>query len=252
LTFQSGDDSPRHPDILITKEAQWAEIAASIDDAARYLGKKPNDDQGSLKQVQDKLGLGDGASMIARAIGLPVQTVLRIRDTPKDAKAELAKWGMYESLPTDSDQHPTLAVVGSYGHGEFVRAPYGHPKTSGEHQMIPDYQFLMKPVLNCAKSGPDKDLRPKPSDRSDPRDCLQGRDQAISKRRLIKPSPTYGHNSWYRRPSRETLRSEHSFPRRRAAGSHLPGGQYRGPRAGDARKPQAQYGLLRKESRGGS
>ena len=37
-----------------------------------------------------------------------------------------------------------------------------------------------------------------------------------------------------------------------AAGSHLPDGQSRGPRAGDARKPQARGDLLRKENRGGS
>jgi hypothetical protein len=28
-------------------------------------------------------------------------------------------------------------------------------------------------------------------------DCLQGWDQATSKRRLIKPSPTFGHNSTF-------------------------------------------------------
>ena len=41
----------------------------------------------------------------------------------------------------------------------------------------------------------EENLRAKPSARSDPRDCFQGRDQATSKRRLITPSPTFGHNS---------------------------------------------------------
>ena len=47
----------------------------------------------------------------------------------------------------------------------------------------------------------------------------------------------------------ETLRSGDSFFLRRAVGSHLPDGQYRGSRAGGTRKPQARYGLLRKERR---
>jgi putative DNA-invertase from lambdoid prophage Rac len=77
-----------------TKEAQKAGIAAAKDDVTRYRGKKPSYDRDSLKAVQDGLALGEGASTIAKATGLSRQTILRIRDTPADAEAALAKWGM--------------------------------------------------------------------------------------------------------------------------------------------------------------
>lgn len=77
-----------------TKEAQRAGIAAAKGDETRYRGKKPSYSRATLKIVQSRLSLGDGTSAIARATGLTRQTVLRIRDKPKDAEAALAKWGM--------------------------------------------------------------------------------------------------------------------------------------------------------------
>lgn len=74
-----------------TKEAQKAGIAAAKDDATRYRGKKPSYDRSGLKAVQDRLALGEGASMIAKSTGLSRQTILRIRDTPEGAEAALAK-----------------------------------------------------------------------------------------------------------------------------------------------------------------
>jgi putative DNA-invertase from lambdoid prophage Rac len=77
-----------------TKEAQKAGIAAAKDDATRYRGKKPSYDRAGFEVVQDRLALGEGASVVAKATGLSRQTVLRIRDKPEDAVAALAKWGM--------------------------------------------------------------------------------------------------------------------------------------------------------------
>ncbi|SFL46334.1 Site-specific DNA recombinase [Loktanella salsilacus] len=77
-----------------TKEAQRAGIAAAKGDETRYRGKKPSYSRATFKIVQNRLSLGDGTSAIARATGLTRQTVLRIRDKPKDAEAALAKWGM--------------------------------------------------------------------------------------------------------------------------------------------------------------
>lgn len=119
---------------------------------------------------------------------------------------------------------------------------------------------IVQPALSC-NMGSDLYLRAteagfQPSITQPPVPTSYGTGCLSSRRSQAHPNHLagrfYASRGRYRRPSRETLRSEHSFPRRRAAGSHLPGGQYRGPHAGDARKPQVRGGLLRKESRDGS
>ncbi|HRK42223.1 MAG TPA: recombinase family protein [Gemmobacter sp.] len=80
-----------------TKEAQKAGIAhakAGDTGAERYRGKKPSYNRAVFTTVCDMLGLGKGASEIAKATGLSRQAVLRIRDGRKEAEAALCRWGM--------------------------------------------------------------------------------------------------------------------------------------------------------------
>jgi putative DNA-invertase from lambdoid prophage Rac len=79
-----------------TKEAQRAGIihARGSDDAAKkYRGRRPSY---SREQFATVLSLANesGPSKIARATGLTVQTVLRIRDNPDAADAALVTWGL--------------------------------------------------------------------------------------------------------------------------------------------------------------
>ena len=72
------------------------------------------------------------------------------------------------------------------------------PQPHAQNQRMPEPKDRPRhglQVNDVSKEEVAEDLRAKPSARSDPRDCFQGRDQATSKRRLITPSPTFGHNS---------------------------------------------------------
>ena len=83
-----------------------------------------------------------------------------------------------------------------------------------------------------------------------------GTDRLSSRRRQAHPShlagSSYTSPGWYRRPSREILRSEHSFPRRRAAGSHLPAGQRHDPHADASHTTEVHGGPQGKENLNGS
>lgn len=78
-----------------TKEAQRAGIEhAKNGEAAerKYRGRKPSYSRDQFQIVQDMLALEAGPSAIARAAGLTVQTVLRIRRDPAACAAALAAW----------------------------------------------------------------------------------------------------------------------------------------------------------------
>lgn len=78
-----------------TKEAQRAGIEhAKNGEAAvrKYRGRKPSYSRDQFQIVQDMLALEAGPSAIARATGLTVQTVLRIRRDRAGAEAALATW----------------------------------------------------------------------------------------------------------------------------------------------------------------
>lgn len=78
-----------------TKAAQRAgidHVKAKADAGVKYRGRKPSYNRDKLRQVQDMLSQGAGPAAIAKATGLTLQTVLRIRDTPEKAEAALAAW----------------------------------------------------------------------------------------------------------------------------------------------------------------
>ncbi|WP_394177412.1 recombinase family protein [Yoonia maritima] len=76
-----------------TKEAQKAGIAAKKDQAPQaYLGRKPSYDRKALDQVTDMLTQGAGTSVIAKAVGLSRQAVLRIKADPVHAEVVLGAW----------------------------------------------------------------------------------------------------------------------------------------------------------------
>lgn len=77
-----------------TKEAQRAGIAAAKQDGTKYRGKKPSYDRTELGVVVDMLGSGVGASEIAKTTGLTRQTILRIKNDPKQAARSLVTWGL--------------------------------------------------------------------------------------------------------------------------------------------------------------
>lgn len=78
----------------VKKETRKAGIAAAQAIEGRYLGRKPSYSRAELTAVLDKLGLGKGASEIAKATGLSRQAVYRIKDDPAGAEKALAAWGM--------------------------------------------------------------------------------------------------------------------------------------------------------------
>jgi hypothetical protein len=148
----------------------------------------------------------------------------------------------------------TLEPNGRLRHNQATRPDIKNQCLCGNYPQVTGYSGMADRMLSEQPTGcvgmRTKRIKQPPV----PASC--GTDRLSSRRKQGHPNHLaerfYASPGWYRHPSRETLRSEHSFPRRRAAGSHLPGGQCRGPRAGNARKPQARGGLLRKESRGGS
>lgn len=75
-----------------TKEAQRAGIdhARSREDA--YRGRKPSFTREQFEAVQGALGQGQGVSEVATATGLSRQTVYRIKGSPAEAEAALARW----------------------------------------------------------------------------------------------------------------------------------------------------------------
>lgn len=80
-----------------TKEAQRAGIEhAKNGEAAerKYRGRKPSYSRDQFKTVQDMLALEAGPSAIARAAGLTVQTVLRIKRDQAAAEHALFAWNM--------------------------------------------------------------------------------------------------------------------------------------------------------------
>ena len=77
-----------------TKEAQMAGISAAKDNPVKYRGKKPSYDRLVLETVIRMLDAGDGASAIARQVGLSRQAVLRIKGDRQAAYEALERWGM--------------------------------------------------------------------------------------------------------------------------------------------------------------
>ncbi|NEU11114.1 recombinase family protein [Methylobacterium sp. BTF04] len=57
-----------------------------------YRGRKPSFTKAELDAVRDGLSRGDGISGIAAGTGLSRQTIYRIRDTPAEAEAAIARW----------------------------------------------------------------------------------------------------------------------------------------------------------------
>ena len=77
-----------------TKEAQRAGIAAVKGNPKKYRGKKPSYDRCTYDQVINMINSGDGASLIARTVGISRQSVLRIRENSAMAEAALVRWNM--------------------------------------------------------------------------------------------------------------------------------------------------------------
>ncbi|UOA32181.1 Serine recombinase PinR [Sulfitobacter sp. DSM 110093] len=77
-----------------TKEAQRAGIEANRGDPAKYRGKKPSYDRGTLQTVLTMSREGAGTSAVAKAAGISRQTVLRINSDPSAADAVLVRWGL--------------------------------------------------------------------------------------------------------------------------------------------------------------
>ena len=77
-----------------TKEAQKAGIAHAKGLDGRYLGRKPSFTRAQLTQVSDLLGQETGVAAIAKLTGLNRQTIYRIKESPAEAEAALARWEM--------------------------------------------------------------------------------------------------------------------------------------------------------------
>lgn len=80
-----------------TKASQRAgidHVKAKEDAGIKYRGRKPSYTRDKLRQVQDMTAQGAGPAATAKATGLTLQTVLRIRDTPEKAEAALAAWNL--------------------------------------------------------------------------------------------------------------------------------------------------------------
>ena len=79
------------------KEAQRAGIAHARQFGAKaghqaYRGRRPSFTRRQLDDVLTALGREEGTSMIARAVGLSRQTVLRIKADPAEAHRLAALW----------------------------------------------------------------------------------------------------------------------------------------------------------------
>jgi putative DNA-invertase from lambdoid prophage Rac len=81
-----------HAQAEATKEAQRAGIdhARAREDACR--GRKPSFTREQFEAVQGALGQGQGVTEVATATGLSRQTVYRIKGSPAEAEAALARW----------------------------------------------------------------------------------------------------------------------------------------------------------------
>jgi len=80
-----------------TKEAQRAGIEharASSDGERKYRGRRPSYTREQYEAALAMIAGQSGPSEIARALGLSVQTVLRIRADPESANATLLTWGL--------------------------------------------------------------------------------------------------------------------------------------------------------------
>lgn len=78
-----------------TKEAQRAGIAdAMAKEPEKYRGRKPQFTREQLLAVGDLTAKGEGASAIAKALGMERQTVIRLRQDPAKAAKTLAAWGL--------------------------------------------------------------------------------------------------------------------------------------------------------------
>lgn len=77
-----------------TKIAQRAGIEAARGQHGKYRGRKPSFDRADLMRVQALLDQDLSVSAISKDCGLSRQSVMRIRDTPDNAEAILARWGL--------------------------------------------------------------------------------------------------------------------------------------------------------------
>lgn len=78
-----------------TKEAQRAGIEhAKAAEDGRYKGRKPTFDRKQYELVCDLLSQGKGITSVAKDTGLNRQTIYRIKQTPAEAQAALANWGL--------------------------------------------------------------------------------------------------------------------------------------------------------------
>lgn len=75
-----------------TKEAQRAGIEHAKTKADRYRGRKPSFTREQLEAVLAELTAGAQTSVVARAVGLSRQTVLRIKADPAKASKLMALW----------------------------------------------------------------------------------------------------------------------------------------------------------------
>lgn len=77
-----------------TKEAQRAGIRAARESegASKYRGRKPSFDAEKLQRVQDLLTFGMSPSAIAAEVGVPRQSVYRIKADPAKMAASAEAW----------------------------------------------------------------------------------------------------------------------------------------------------------------
>lgn len=75
-----------------TREAQKAGIEHAKSRETAYRGRKPSFDREQLATVRAMLAQGVGLSVIAAETKLSWQTVRRIRESPAEAEAILARW----------------------------------------------------------------------------------------------------------------------------------------------------------------
>lgn len=75
-----------------TKEAQKAGIKAARDGGTKYLGRKPSFNAEKLQRVHEMVAMGLSPTVIAAEVGVPRQTVYRIKDNPAGMVAALEAW----------------------------------------------------------------------------------------------------------------------------------------------------------------
>jgi len=75
-----------------TKEAQKAGIEHARGREDAYRGRKPSFTRGQLEAVLSGLAEGQGVSGIAAVTGLSRQAIYRIKESPEEAEAALARW----------------------------------------------------------------------------------------------------------------------------------------------------------------